>query len=180
MTNVQTKLTYADYLKTPDDEHCELLHGELVMFTTPPIYHQEVLGSLLAKLAAFEREYHPGQFYPVLTDVVLSDRDVVKPDILFVSNERSHILTRENVRGAPDLVVEIISPATAERDRTVKLDLYARHGVKEYWIVDPDVKTVTVLLRGESRFEVSGVYGEGQSIHSPTLSGLRVDLEAVF
>ncbi len=180
MTNVQTKLTYADYMKTPDDEHCELLHGELVMFTTPPIYHQEVLGSLLAKLAAFEREYHPGQFYPVLTDVVLSDRDVVKPDILFVSNERSHILTRENVRGAPDLVVEILSPATAERDRTVKLDLYAQYGVQEYWIVDPDAKTITVLLRGESRFEVSGIYGEGQSLRSPMLAGFSVALEEIF
>ena len=122
MTDVQTNLTYADYMETPDDEHCELLHGELVMFTTPPIYHQEVLGSLLAKLAAFEREYHPGQFYPVLTDVVLSDRDVVKPDILFVSNERSHILTRENVRGAPDLVVEILSP----RHSRARPDVQAR------------------------------------------------------
>ena len=101
MTNVQTKLTYADYMKTPDDEYCELLHGELVMFTTPPIYHQEVLGSLLAKLAAFEREYHPGQFYPVLTDVVLSDRDVVQPDLLFVSTERAAIITADNARARP-------------------------------------------------------------------------------
>ena len=180
MTDVQTTLTYADYMKTPDDEHCELLNGELVMFTTPPLYHQEVLGSLLAKLAAFEMECHPGQFYPVLTDVVLSDRDVVKPDILFVSNERSHILTRANVRGAPDLVVEILSPATAERDRTLKLDLYAQHGVKEYWIVDPDAGTVMVLLRGEVGFEVTGIYEEGQTLRSPTLAGFSVALEEIF
>ena len=92
----------------------------------------------------------------------------------------SHIVTRENIRGAPDLVVEILSPATAERDRTIKLDLYAQHGVQEYWIVDPDAKTITVLLRGESPFEVSGIYGEGQSLRSPILAGFSVDLEAVF
>ena len=66
------------------------------------------------------------------------------------------IITPDNVQGAPDLVVEILSPATAERDRTVKLDLYAQHGVKEYWIVDPDAKTSMVLLRGEGGFEVVG------------------------
>ena len=105
---------------------------------------------------------------------------MVKPDILFVSNERSHIITRENVRGAPVLVVVILSPVTAERDRTVKLDLYAHHGVKEYWIVDPDAKTITVLLWGEGRFEVSGIYGEGQSLRSPTLAGFSIGLDAIF
>ena len=123
MTNVQTNLTYADYMKTPEEEHCELIGGELVMFTTPPTYHQLVLSNLMYKVGVFVRERDLGRVYPVLTDVVLSDRDVVKPDILYVSKQRSHILTRENVRGAPDLVVEILSPATAERDRTVKLDL---------------------------------------------------------
>ena len=180
MSDMQTKLTYADYMKTPEEEHCELIGGELVMFTTPPTYHQLVLSNLMYKVGVFVRERDLGRVYPVLTDVVLSDRDVVKPDILYVSKQRSHILTRENVRGAPDLVVEILSPATAERDRTVKLDLYAQHGVKEYWIVDPDAGTITVLLRGEGSFEVGGIYGEGQSLRSPTLAGFSVTLEEIF
>ena len=79
-------------------------------------------------------------------DVVLSDTDVVQPDLLFVSNERANIITDENIQGAPDLVVEILSPSTAERDQTFKRSLYAKHGVKEYWLVDTDAKTVTVLL----------------------------------
>ena len=87
---------------------------------------------------------------------------------------------RTTSRGAPDLVVEILSPATAERDRTLKLDLYAKHGVKEYWIVDPDSRTIMVLLQGESRFEVSGIYGEEQSLSSPTLEGFSVALEEIF
>ena len=64
---------------------------------------------------------------------------MVQPDLLFISSERNEIITPDNVRGAPDLVVEILSPATAERDRTLKLDLYAKHGVKEYWIVGPRI-----------------------------------------
>ena len=180
MSDMQTKLTYADYMKTPEEEHCELIGGELVMFTTPPTYHQLVLSNLMYKVGVFVRERDLGRVYPVLTDVVLSDRDVVKPDILYVSKQRSHILTRENVRGAPDLVVEILSPATAERDRTFKLDLYAQHGVKEFWIVDPDAKTITVLLQGEGRFEVSGIYEAGQSLRSPTLAGFSVTLEEIF
>ena len=180
MLNVKTKLTYEDYLKTSDDERYELLNGELVMPPAPSTGHQivsMVLGSLLHK---FVSERKLGTVVAAPTDVVLSDTDVVQPDILFVSNQKSHILTRESVRGAPDLVVEILSPATAERDRTFKLDLYAQHGVKEYWIVDPDAKTITVLLQGEGRFEVSGIYGAGQSLRSPTLAGFSVTLEEIF
>ncbi len=180
MLNVETKLTYADYLKTPDDERCELLNGELVMSPSPKEIHQYILGNLYLKLGAFVRERGLGKIYFAPFDVVLSDTDVVQPDLLFVSDDRIGIVTPDNVQGAPDLVVEILSPATAERDRTVKLAMYARHGVQEYWMVDPDARTITVLLRGESRFGVNGIYGEGQILHSPTLAGFSVALEEVF
>ena len=180
MINVKTRLTYADYLKTPDDERYELLNGEFVMAAAPLLYHQYILRKLLNKMSDYIDERNLGELYSSPADVVLSDTDVVQPDLLFVSSHRSHILTRENVRGAPDLVVEILSPATAERDRTIKLDLYAQHGVKEYWIVDPDAGTVMVLLRGEVGFEVTGIYEEGQTLRSPTLAGFSVALEEIF
>ena len=180
MINVKTRLTFADYLETSDDERYELLNGELVMPPAPLTGHQMISIALASRLYLYVEQKGLGTVVAAPIDVVLSDTDVVQPDVLFVSNERSHIVTRENIRGAPDLVVEILSPATAERDRTIKLDLYAQHGVQEYWIVDPDAKTITVLLRGESRFEVSGIYGEGQSLRSPILAGFSVDLEAVF
>ena len=112
--------------------------------------------------------------------MVLSDTDVVQPDLLFVSYERAHIVTRENIQGAPDLIVEVLSPSTAERDRTLKLDLYARHGVKEYWLVDPNAKTVMLLLLGEHRFETVGTYEEGQTLASPTLVGFSLNLAGQF
>ncbi len=180
MLNVKDKLTYADYMKTPDDERYELLNGELIMSPSPKEIHQYISGNLYFVLGAFVRERSLGRGYFSPFDVVLSDTNVVQPDLLFVSTERAAIITADNVQGAPDLVVEILSPATAERDRTIKLDLYAQHGVKEYWIVDPDDKTITVLMRGESRFEVDGIYGEGQSLRSPTLEGFSVALEEVF
>ena len=77
-------------------------------------------------------------------------------------------------------MVEILSPGTADRDRTLKLDLYAKHGVKEYWIVDPDARTIMVLLQGENRFEVSGIYGDEQSLASPTLDGFTIALKDIF
>ncbi len=180
MINVKTKLTYADYLETSDDERYELLNGELVMPPAPLTGHQMISIALASRLYLYVEEQGLGAVVAAPTDVVLSDMDVVQPDVLFVSSRRSHILTRENVRGAPDLVVEVLSPATAERDRTIKLDLYARHGVKEYWIVDPDAGTITVLLRGESGFDVSDIYGEGQTLRPPTLEGFSVALAEIF
>ena len=157
---MQTNLTYADYLKTADDERYELFDGELVRSPSSREIHQYVLGRLFLRLGAFIYGRNLGKVYCSPFDVVLSDTDVVQPDLLFVSNGRDNIVTPENIEGARDLVVEILSPATAARDRTLKLDLYARHGVQEYWIVDPDAKTIMLLRRGESRFEVVGIYGE--------------------
>lgn len=180
MLNVETKLTYADYLETSDDERYELLNGELILSPSPKEIHQYISSILHIMIGTFVRERSLGKVYYSPFDVVLSDTNVVQPDILFISNERADIITSDNVQGAPDLVVEILSPATAERDRTVKLDLYATHGVKEYWIVDPDAKTITVLLRGEGGLGVVGIYGEGETLRSPTLTGFSLALEEIF
>lgn len=180
MLNVKAKLTYADYLKTADDERFELLDGELVMAPAPLLYHQFILRKLLNAMSGYVEEHELGELFCSPADVVLSETDVVQPDILFVSRQRSQILKSESVQGAPDLVVEILSPSTAELDKTTKLELYAQHGVREYWIADPDAKTIMVLLRGEHRFEVEGIYGKGHTLQSPTLEGFRVQMEEVF
>ncbi|MCY3904830.1 MAG: Uma2 family endonuclease [Caldilineaceae bacterium] len=100
--------------------------------------------------------------------------------MIFVSNQRSDIITADNIRGAPDLVVEVLSPATAERDRTIKLDLYAQYGVQEHWIVDPDAKSITVRVRGENGFDVAGIYAEYHTLRSPTLAGFDIALQELF
>ena len=174
------KLTYADYCNTSDDERYELLDGELVMTPAPRELHQRVLTHLFYLLFQAVKDTNSGRVYVAPFDVVLSDTDVVQPDLLFISNERAHIITEENVQGAPDLVVEILSPSTADRDLTIKRALYARHGVREYWIVDTDTKTVTVLVRDDGSFTELGVCGENQALASPILRGFTIDPSEIF
>ena len=121
-----------------------------------------------------------GHVFFAPTDVVLSDANVVQPDLLFVSRECEHIITRANIQGAPDLAVEIRSPSTAERDLTVKRRLYAEHGVREYWLVDPDAMTLTVLLLGERGYEEAGIYRSGKSFDSTAVAGFSVSLDDIF
>ena len=176
-----TKRTYADYCRTPDDERYELLDGELVMVPAPNLGHQRVDAKLGWRLAQFVEERNLGEVFSAPCDVVLSETNVVQPDLLFVSNERAHILFNgANVRGAPDLVIEILSPSTTGRDRSLKRALYARYGVSEYWLVDPDARTVTVLLLDDGAFAEVSHYSAGQTLTSPTLAGFTANLDAIF
>ena len=178
--NPAIKFTYEDYLNAPEDERYELLDGALVMTPAPGERHQRVSIRLGSKLFQFVAENRLGEVYHAPFDVVLSDTDVVQPDLIFVSNARAHIITPANIQGGPDLVVEILSPSTAERDKTFKRALYAEHGVGEYWMVDTDARTITVLLLGECGFVVEGIYGEGETLESPTLGGFALRIDDVF
>ena len=174
------KFTYIDYKNTPEDKRYELLDGELVVVPSPRTDHQNTLLNLGIYLGVFVKERGLGNVYVAPFDVVLSDTDVVQPDILFVSNERAGIVTEDNVQGAPDLVIEILSPSTAERDRTLKRSLYARHGVREFWIVDTNAGRVEILTLGEQGFTLTATYGRDQELTSPVLEGLRIKLNEVF
>ncbi len=179
-SKAKSKLTYEDYLKTPDDERYELLHGELIMAPSPGEAHQIISIRLGSQLHQFVEQAALGQVFSAPYDVKLSETDVVQPDLLFVSNERSSIRTPNNIQGAPDLVVEIQSPYTTKRDWNDKRALYARHGVTEYWLIDPEAHTVIVLLLNEGDYEVAGLYGESSVVISPTIQGFSVTLDEIF
>lgn len=174
------KLTYEDYRKTPEDERCELLDGELVANATPNIAHQRISGRLGRCLAAFVEEKGLGEVFRAPTDVVLSDTDVVQPDILFVSGDRADIITADDVQGAPDLVVEVLSPTTAKRDWRDKLDLYSKHGVREFWLADPETEIVWVLLPKEGNPKVTAIYGKEDTLTSPMFEAFTLDLDQIF
>lgn len=178
--NPTVKFTYKDYLNAPEDKRYELLDGDLVPIPASGERHQRISILLGSKLVQFAYENRLGRVYHAPFDVVLSDVDVVQPDLLFVSNERGHIITSANIQGAPDLVIEILSPSTAERDRTFKRTLYANHGVNEYWMVDTTAKDITVLLLGERGYEVVDTYGEGKTLTSPALQGFRLHIGDLF
>ena len=175
------KFTYEDYRTAPPDKRFELLDGDLVMTPGPNLKHQMVQVQLGERLARYVRENSLGNLFFAPCDVVLSDTDVVQPDLLFVSRARGHLLSGgENVQGAPDLVVEILSPATADRDRGYKRALYAKYGVAEYWLVDPAVETVWVHCLRRGALVVARTLGRGDTLGSPLLAGLALDLDDIF
>ena len=180
MTVTKKKLTFQDYLKTPGDVRYELIDGELVFMPSPKEIHQRLLGKLIVALYGYEIRRSSGYVYIAPFDVVLSDTVVLQPDLLYISNERSHIITDANVQGAPDLVVEIISPSDPNRDKIRKRAIYARHSVGEYWLVDPYVRNITVLMLDGDGYETDGIYGIGDTLTSPTLLGFALDVSDLF
>ena len=180
-TQIRTKLTYQDYRNTPDDERYELIDGELIMSPSPRKAHQQTHAKLGTRLYTFVERRNLGEVYFAPFDVALSDTDVVQPDLLFVSRDRLRIITEDNIQGAPNLVIEILSPSTSARDKGYKRDLYAKHGVKEYWQVDTDAKLITVLsLNAYGDYDVAAVYGMGQTLTSPLLPGFALNLDEIF
>ena len=174
-----TILTYEDYRNTPDDQRYELLDGALVVLPTPNIAHQRVLGDLSFALHDFVREKRVGEVF-LRVAVVFADTNVVEPDITFVSASRMDIVESDNIRGAPDLVVEIISPSNPERDVVRKRDIYARNGVGEYWIVDPEARSIRVMTLEGSTYSIIGEYEAGDQLTSAALKGLGLGVEGVF
>ena len=176
------KLTYDDYCNTPDDQRWELIDGELIMAPSPTARHQAISIRLSSLLHVFVTERGLGEAFAAPLDVVLSNVNVVQPDLLFISNARQHILTdaNVNVQGAPDLVVEILSPSTASRDWRAKMDIYAEHGVQEYWVVDPEAQRVWVMARTEDTLTEVANYGPADTLTSPTLPGFTANLSEVF
>ena len=163
MSTMQTRApaTWEDVERMPDDgNRYESIGGRLYVTPAPAIRHQRVSKRLQSALVGLLEETGHGEvFHAQLLVEFPGTGDRVQPDLLFVSDERRGIITEKAVKGAPDLVVEILSPSTAHRDRGIKLDLYARRGVREYWIVDP-VRDVVDVWRfgdhpGHERFTLS-------------------------
>ena len=164
MTSSPAKLTHADYLRFPDDglRH-ELLDGEHFVSPTPRIPHQRISQRLSFAMTAFVGEHGLGEVFVAPLDVILSEHDVLEPDLLFVSEARREIL-QDWVRGAPDLVVEVLSPSTRSRDLGIKRRIYRDRGVREYWIVDPDAEAVEICRFGSDAAGRPDVRGEQEII----------------
>ena len=158
----------------------QLLDGRVCVGVTPSLLHQEVSGNVFRLLDGFVRPRALGQMWIGPCDVVLDEYNVAQPDQFLILAGREHILTEANVQGAPDLIVEILSPITAELDRGYKRCLYARCGVREYWLVDFDEHQVEVLTLAQGGYVQAGLYGEGDSLTSPLLTGLRITISDVF
>jgi Uma2 family endonuclease len=177
-----TKLTYADYVALPDDglRH-EIIDGEHYVTPSPATRHQRISLNLLYLLRGY-LEVHPlGEIFGAPFDVLLSEFDIVVPDVLYLSRERARFLTEQNLQGPPDLVIEILSPSTRSRDERSKRNLYERVGVEEYWLVDPLRDVIHVYRRDETqRFAPPMRYARGDVLTTRLLPGLQLPVDNVL
>jgi Uma2 family endonuclease len=174
------KFTYEDYALLPEDRRYEVVDGELFVTPAATTMHQVVKKRFVRLL---DDHVESGQLGIVLDapyDVVLSEYDVLQPDILFVSAARRPIVGPKYAGPAPDLVVEVLSPSTEARDRVAKAKRYAKFSVREMWLVDPEVKTIEVLVNSGAGFARVALYGETDTVRSVVLPGFEFPAEPVF
>jgi Uma2 family endonuclease len=173
MTIQTNPLTYDDYRTLPNDgKQYEIIGGGLLMSPLPTYSHQVISRNLFKLLDQYISENKLGE-------IIYAPFDVVQPDLMYISRERADIIAENNVVEAPELVVEILSPATRTTDRTSKKALY-QHGVREYWMVDSTEKTIDQLILKEDTFELNGKLNSSQILTSPTLKGFRIAVGPVF
>jgi Uma2 family endonuclease len=179
------RLTYQDLLRLPDDllRH-ELIDGEHYVSPAPTVKHQDIVANLVHILLAFVRAHRLGKVMVGPVDVLFTEHDVVEPDVLFVAAAHGDRVRERYVAGAPDLVVEVLSPSNRGFDRIKKRRLYEAHGVAEYWIVDPPAETLEIYRAASPDGQLvrcaSLSRAAGDTFETPLLPGLQILLHEVF
>jgi len=140
--NSTTGWTYSEFARLPADRRYEVMKGEVIGTPSPSPYHQLVLGAVLGAIYKFAQR--SGELFLGPVDVLFGEGDYLVPDLVWIRRERVGIISDRGIEGAPDLIVEVASPATADRDRGIKREQYANYGVPHYWIVDPRQRHVEV------------------------------------
>ena len=172
--------TYQYYEKLPEGPAYQLIDGDLIMTPAPTLYHQAIVGQMFEALSEFVKRKHLGVVFLSPIDVYLSETETYQPDVVFISSERRTILGEKKVEGAPDLIVEILSPSTGYYDLTHKKSIYESSGVKEYWLIDPQERSIEVLENVGREFRVAGVAKDKGTVASAILDGFSVKLQELF
>lgn len=179
VSKVDIKFTVVDYMCLPEQPRYELIEGDLHLTHAPNAHHQRVSRNIQRYLDRWVLDHGLGELYPAPIDVILSNETVVQPDLLVVLNRKSHIV-RDQVEGAPDLVVEVLSSSTSQRDLNLKYRLYARSGVEEYWIADPVRSSISVNRLTDTGYVIYGTYTYDSELTSPLFPGFRLPMAHVF
>jgi Uma2 family endonuclease len=174
-------LTIEDYRMLPETgPRYQLIEGDLYMSPAPNRYHQDISMNITLLLQAYLQKRRIGKLYCAPFDVYLNQINAHQPDIVFVSKANYSILTDAGAEGAPDFVVEILSPKTAFLDKKSKRRVYARSGVKELWLVDPDVKTISVYLLQQNADKPAATHSEEDTFTSSHFPGLKISAAKIF
>lgn len=175
------RLNYEDYLLFPEDgKRHEIIEGEHFMAPAPNVRHQNISRNLEFILNQYVEEHDLGKVFYAPLDIVLSDENIVQPDILFISKKNYGIIGTQNIQGAPDLVIEILSESSRRLDRLIKMKTYAKFGVEEYWVVDPAIDQIEIFLKKKTGLKLFKTFQEDQKLKSPLFPDLEVDLKKVF
>ncbi len=180
---LEKKMTVQEFLQLDDFEEgfqYELINGEIVKKQSLSHEHQNALVNLSRIFSQFVLERKLGKIYIAPLDVYFTEIDFYQPDLFFLSNERLHLRTKDGIMGAPDLVIEILSPGTQRHDRNRKRKIYLQTGVQEYWIVDPLAKFIEVYNELDGDFDMTYFATSTGTVQSQVLAGLAVDIEEVF
>ena len=171
--------TYEEYYKLNDDQRYEIIDGNLLVAPAPDTWHQDWSRDLFRIIDRHVTAQRLGKVFFAPVDVVFDAENTVQPDIVFIATANTGIIQRRAIFGTPDLLVELISPSSVRRDRYEKKDLYARFGVKEYWIGDPANKALEILTLKEGRYELHCCAEEKGKLVSLVLAGLEFDLSGI-
>lgn len=172
--------TYKDYARLPEGAPCQLIGGRLIMTPAPTPYHQTISMKLGVKLAlhVLEKGLGLALFAPV--DVYFEETETYQPDIIFIAGNKLSIVEKTRINGAPDLVVEILSPGTAYYDLRKKFKTYEKHGVKEYWVVDPGEQSVEIYARCNNKLLLEQKAEKQGPVESHVIPGFAVEIESIF
>jgi Uma2 family endonuclease len=172
-------LTYDDHVHFPEDgRRHEIIGGEHVVSPAPSVRHQDAVGALFSGLRRLIQEAGLGRVFVSPIDVQLSETDVVQPDVVVVLADRSGIIRETRLIGAPSLLVEVLSASTASRDRSLKAHLYARSGVPEYWLVDPERRVVEQHVLEGGAYRLAGAHAD--RVPLTERPDVALDLEGVW
>jgi len=175
------RFDYEAYRALPETgPRYQLVDGDLVMSPAPTFWHQEVLVRLLCELRVFVERENLGKVLCSPLDVIFSDEDVFQPDIVFISAARKRIIATEGIRGVPDLCVEILSPSNRSFDVKTKRLIYARCGLPELWLVDPDAHSLRVFRLRDDPHRAAAVYRAKDTLTTRLLPGFALKLDKLF
>jgi len=181
MPAVKEKRTVTDYKLLPEGAPYQLIEGELVMTPSPTTFHQIISGNIFVKMKDVVKEKNSGAVLYSPIDIYLDDENVFQPDIVFIAKQSRDLIKDDGIHGAPDLVIEILSPSTAYYDLKKKFKIYEKFGVKEYWIVDPEMKSVELFsLTEQGKFLLNISLSEQGTVKSGILNGFEITLEEIF
>jgi len=176
--------TYSNIEKLPEwpsGPLVEIIGGELFLIPSPSLNHQRISRRLASIIMQYVEQHELGEVFYAPVDIVLSDENIVVPDLIFISKEHANILHPKSIQGAPDLIIEILSE-NKTADLMYKKDIYEKYGVSEYWIIDPKSRQIMIYVseKTKKQFKALHIFKEQDVIRFSTISGLEIPVLEIF